>query len=547
MLAVMLASLAGAAILIGSIVAIQQARIAHERYEDVRKLATTFVFDVEAAARDVPGSMRVRRLITHTGLDYLNRLAANSARDWALKRELAAAYLRIAMVQGGTGTSNLGDQEGALNSFNSAGKLLDEIIHRSPKDRQAVLDRLSLYSEMANLQRDMAKTQEMASTARAGLTLAQTFGASEPNDLDVVHYAGILHLALARAGELRKDLDLAQSELAAGAPLLQRIVKARPDNREAQISFADALGRQGSIQISLGLTQDALTSFRKQATVLNAVCTRFPSDPVPRHELMLAYSHIGDVLDNPEYKNAGNHAGALEAYRSMVATAKFLHDADQADARAAMDYGIALLRLSSIVSAGEGKRAILTHSHELLTQVMEQNSQNMVAASYKTWVESELAAFSLTAGDRPASLRYYRLAIKTAETALRHASDPSTQKGLMVAARELAEEQARTGARSDALETLEHGLRMAEEVDQSAPQTSLLRVNVARTWQAAGSVYSILSREESGQQAAEDRNAARLWFQRALDQWNKLEPQKGFQGQYRKEMEATKDALNKLP
>src|SRR5262249_14147931 len=62
--AVSLATVVAASLVGGAAVSIREARIANQRFEDVRKLATTFVFDVEEAARELPGSMRVRQLIT---------------------------------------------------------------------------------------------------------------------------------------------------------------------------------------------------------------------------------------------------------------------------------------------------------------------------------------------------------------------------------------------------------------------------------------------------------------------------------------------------
>jgi serine/threonine protein kinase len=107
LVAVTVSAVAAAAVLVGSAVAVREARLADERFQDARKLAATFVFDVDEAARGIPGSTRIRQLITRTGLQYLNSLARSSAHDWDLKRELAASYLRIGMVQGGTGSANL--------------------------------------------------------------------------------------------------------------------------------------------------------------------------------------------------------------------------------------------------------------------------------------------------------------------------------------------------------------------------------------------------------------------------------------------------------
>ena len=78
---VALSTLASTAVLAGAAISWREARIANERFQDVRKLATTFVFDVEEAARDLPGSLPVRQVITRTGVEYLNNLARSSAGD----------------------------------------------------------------------------------------------------------------------------------------------------------------------------------------------------------------------------------------------------------------------------------------------------------------------------------------------------------------------------------------------------------------------------------------------------------------------------------
>jgi tetratricopeptide (TPR) repeat protein/tRNA A-37 threonylcarbamoyl transferase component Bud32 len=535
LLAVTLCAVAAVAVIGGSAIAIEEARIAGERFQDVRTLATTFVFDVESAARDVPGTTRVRQLITRTGLDYLNRLARNSARDWGLKRELAAAYLRIGTVQGGSSSSNLGDSAAALASFESAGRLLDEVLAHSPSDRQAAIDRMAVYSELAQLHREASRLDAMGPASRAGLQIAQARMAADPKDLDAVQWAGTFYLFLARFDQLKGNYPAAESDLAAGGSLLERVAQARPDDRQAQLNLADLLGRRGSVGVFLHRTQDALANFRSQVSVLTALCERFPTDPAARHELMLAYSHVGDVLGNPEYDNLGDQAGAMEAYRKMVDTARILYDADQKDVRALMDYGIATFRLGLIAPAETGKLATLENAQKLLARTVERSPQNRLAVSYKSWVEGELAAARLAAGDRAAGIRYYRMAIATVEEAIqRSVDDNSIDKGLVVAARGLAEEQARAGARSEALAALDHALRLAKNVDAAAgPGAIPPRMNVARAWQAAGSVYAILG----------DREAARSWNQRSLEEWQKLANLKGFPPSVRKEMEAAAQAL----
>jgi len=490
----------------------------------------------------------VRQLITRTGLEYLNHLSRSSAGDWALKRELAAAYLRIGMVQDGSSSSNLGDAPAALASFQSAGRLLDEVLRQSPADRQARLDRMTVFSEVANLQQQTGQFQAANTAAEAGLRISQSLLSANANDLAAAQAAGLFHLELARLRQESDNPDAAQSEGAAGVRLLRQVVDANPDNREAQLDLAESHARLGSLQLNLGRPQDALANFRSQAAVLDALCQRFPSDTAARHALMLAYSHLGDTLGNPEYANAGDLSGAFQAYRKVAEAAKLLYDADPADVRALSDYGIALLRLGLVTPAGPAKREAFEDSAELLSRAAARNPQSRMIASHKTWVESELAALFLSSGDRAAGMRYYQTAMTTAEKALAAApKDTSSLKGLVVAVRGLAEEQARAGARAAALASLDHALTPAGTLDASAPPSALaFRVNIARSWQAAGSVYAILSTAERGPQSAQDRDAARTWYRRAVGEWHRLESQKGFQAPMQKEMAEAMQALGGL-
>jgi tetratricopeptide (TPR) repeat protein len=265
-----------------------------------------------------------------------------------------------------------------------------------------------------------------------------------------------------------------------------------------------------------------------------------------RRALMHAYAGIGDTLGHPDFQNLGDKQGPFEAYRKMVQEAKYVYDADPADIQGLTDYGAALQRLGVVTPPrGPAKRQTLEQAEELLSRAFTRNAQAGQIGMLKTSAECQLAMVSLANGDRAAGIRYYQMAIATAEKTMGPTpSDFSILRGLIVAVRGLAEEQARGGARADALATLDRALRMAKTVDATAAPTALLlRANVARSWQAAGSVYSILSGREHGDPALRDRQAAQAWYRRALDEWHRLEPQKGFTLALRHEMEAAEQAV----
>ena len=89
---------------------------AKRRFDEVRELANTFMFEIHTAISDLPGSTPARELLVKTALTYLNSLAEESADDPELQRELAIAYGKVGDVQGSIRKASLGDTDAAAKS-----------------------------------------------------------------------------------------------------------------------------------------------------------------------------------------------------------------------------------------------------------------------------------------------------------------------------------------------------------------------------------------------------------------------------------------------
>ncbi|MBL8293764.1 MAG: protein kinase [Bryobacterales bacterium] len=118
----------------------RQARIerdrAQRRFNDVRRLATTFLMDHDAIAA-LPGGTELRRTLITRSLQYLDSLAHESADDISLQRELALAYEKMGDVQGRQDGPNLGDTAAALTSYTKALAIRQAIVKAVPKDEEA--------------------------------------------------------------------------------------------------------------------------------------------------------------------------------------------------------------------------------------------------------------------------------------------------------------------------------------------------------------------------------------------------------------------------
>jgi len=133
----------------GIIITLREERIAQRRFDDVRALANSLIFDVHDSVKDLPGSTPARKIIVDRALKYLNVLAQESSGDLGLQRELATAYERVGSVQGDYLENNLGDFVGTLASYRKALALRQQIAGASDdwNDRVALA---AAYREVAH-------------------------------------------------------------------------------------------------------------------------------------------------------------------------------------------------------------------------------------------------------------------------------------------------------------------------------------------------------------------------------------------------------------
>ena len=114
------------ALIAGAVAFAWQARIAERRFDLARKLANALLFDIHDKVQTMPGAIALREQIASTAVQYLDALAKEAGRNYALRRELAAGYLRLASAEfdGGRAARASGGRSSLL-SLNSGIALLE--------------------------------------------------------------------------------------------------------------------------------------------------------------------------------------------------------------------------------------------------------------------------------------------------------------------------------------------------------------------------------------------------------------------------------------
>jgi predicted Ser/Thr protein kinase len=111
-----------AAVLAGGFVStVREKRRAQERFDEVRRLATVFLFDFDKSISRLAGTTAARNQLVTQALQSLEKLAKDSGDDDGLQDELATAYGNVSRIQWHESTPSLGDRAAAVRSAETGG------------------------------------------------------------------------------------------------------------------------------------------------------------------------------------------------------------------------------------------------------------------------------------------------------------------------------------------------------------------------------------------------------------------------------------------
>ena len=338
---------------------------AERQFNDVRKLTTSILFEFDTAIQNLPGSTPARQLLVERALEYLNKLAQQARSDPGLQRELAEAYLKVGDVQGNPYDANLGDTQGAVESYQKALAISESLTRSNPEDRVSSEYLARSYQSLGEVLPTLGKPTEASADLRKASEILASLVNARPADQelrfrlansyqvlgDLQGHSGIPNLGdpAASLASYRKALDLYQSMLLAdaknerarrGAAILQirigdlepaddveaarknyqsalatfeELSAADPNNAEDRRRLGLAYQKVGAIEEALGNNRQALENYRKVAALNEARMQVDPNNAQAKMSYVVSHRYIGDLL----YK-MNDRAGAIVNYRQAL-------------------------------------------------------------------------------------------------------------------------------------------------------------------------------------------------------------------------------------
>jgi eukaryotic-like serine/threonine-protein kinase len=375
------ASLLVALSLLGGIVAtLWQARVAHlqrvkaeQRFNDVRELANSFMFEIHDGIETLPGSTPVRQLLVNKALKYLDNLAQESSDNISLRRELATAYVKVGDIQGNPTVANLGDMEGALSSYRKALQIRESLSVETTKDLDRGLDLATSYDRVGDMLLLNHNIEETTEYYQKACKLREQLAEKEPNQAQVrfdlsLSYSNLAD-ALTQAGNPSESLENYRKSLS----IRQALLAPDPTNIKYRRSIAALYYRMAALIFDSGDKAGGVEIGRKSLALFEGLLQENPQNSKARRELALAHNNLGDLLwYNDDLK------GATEEYRIGLVMREELLKADPTNMQARRDLAVSYSNYGyTLVQAGNPQGLEYYHINiEVMESLLAANPGN---------------------------------------------------------------------------------------------------------------------------------------------------------------------------
>ncbi len=325
--------------LVGWATTARQASEARARFQEVRTLANTLLFDTQREIRDAPGMTHLREHLVRQATLHLDGLAGDARNDPSLRAELAAAHEQLGELRGDPEYASLGDLEGAIRSYTTAESLRAALLAAAPGDatrrRALAVVRARIAAALSwNGDNDGA----IARGAPALATL-DSLARERPDDTGLALEAASVRSKrgwfLIWAGEL--DAGIAETDRAIGA--LDTLARNRPGDAEVALARADAEYYRSDGLKFAGRYAEMVPRLTDVGARLAALAAEDPGHVRVRRKQVAALLQLGEAYESVAPPRA------LETYRQAVAIAEPQYALDHDNAAALRQYASALRQL----------------------------------------------------------------------------------------------------------------------------------------------------------------------------------------------------------
>jgi eukaryotic-like serine/threonine-protein kinase len=482
--AVMAASVVLVALIGGMATTLWQARVARSeraraerRFNDVRRLANSFMFEIHDEIDK--GPLKAKELVVKKALEYLDSLSREGSSDIGLQREVATAYFRIATIQGGGLLSNLNDTKGALESHRKALAIRERLATFEPNNSEVLFELSASYDY----------TGELTS------------------------------ILLSKPAEALVYFRKAQA-------LIEPLVAANPGRREFRRELASAYrgiaeASNNVSELSAGDRSSAKELHLKSAALYEALAAEDPTDLEVRRRMSSIYSSIG-IRVNGE----GKTAESVEYFRKALAMDQSLILADQSNisyrrgaAVALSNIGVALLKLGDKAgSLDHARNALALYQGLVAEDKNDANASKDLAIGYRN-----LGQVSADSGDAKAAAENYHKSIDIfTDLTTKNSANAYNTRQLALTCLRLSQLMSTTGDLSGAVNYASQAVGIVEKLNAADAKNLTVLRTLADSYSQLGKGHAMIAAKARSEAGKSKWQEARSWYQKSFDIWQEM-------------------------
>jgi tetratricopeptide (TPR) repeat protein len=374
-----------------------EARRAERRFQQVRSLAASVMFELHDSIQRLPGSITARELLVRRALEYLESLSREAGDRPDLQLDVALGYARIAEVQGFMGESNLGRVQASLVSFRKAEAMLDGLVRRSPGDARLRHE----YNEVANhLAGQLAVTGDLDGArelTRKTVAFAEASVQANPGNTTALADLAATLSALADAYADQQQYAEAIPVRLRVEQLTAKLAAMRPQSDETQRNLALSKKRLGALYGVTKRYEECRAAYEQAREIDERRATASPLDSRVALDLSYDYSDLGWVTARMQH-----YPEALAAHQRALALRTAAAQADPKDRRAAAAVASSTNRIGALLH----KMGDLPGSLEMLHRALALREELVKRAASDWQAQRDLADVHIDLAETLADMKH---------------------------------------------------------------------------------------------------------------------------------------------
>lgn len=381
---------------------------AERRFNDVRQLANSFMFEINEQIEKSP--VKARELLVERAVEYLDKLSSEETGDAELQSELAAAYEKIGDVQSELFKPTLGKTSAALGSHQKALEIRERLFIADQTNVKRGLEVAMSRMRVGDILMMSGKIAEARENYSEAIRIDEKLLALEPANQKVLRNLSRL---LSRRGQsiLRSgSLGEARQNYLQSLENYQKLLNDNPGDLPLEHSVAIVNSYIGYVELERGNFDESLNRFQKSLEIEKRVSASDKTNALYRGGLINGHLWFGVALRDTGKINEG-----IAEFRQSLEMQKAVFEADKSNfgernwlADCYLELGIAEMKARETKAAIETFQTAIEHYRA----VWEHDRENSAVRRQIAFTQKYLAETLLQNGKQAESLNLFRRAFE---------------------------------------------------------------------------------------------------------------------------------------